>query len=248
MKTIEITGVPREERGKKYAKRLRREGMVPCILYGGKEQTHFASDNRSFKGLIFTPDFHGVALTVGDKKFDAVLREVQYHPVTDEILHVDFMELFEDKKVAVRIPVKLVGQSAGVGEGGQLIQKARKLVVKALPKDFPDYIEIKLDDLMIGDSVQVGDLNISDLEFLDADNVVIVRIKAPKSMEELEAEIAADLADRVETTAEAEGATEGETEGEAEGAEGEGGTEGEDGEKKDGEGDESGGDKKDGRE
>ena len=101
MKIIEIAGEPREKRGKKYAKRLRREGMVPCILYGGKEQTHFSSDKRSFKSLIFTPDFHGVKLTVGGQQYDAVLREVQYHPVTDEILHVDFMQLFDDKKVAV---------------------------------------------------------------------------------------------------------------------------------------------------
>jgi len=221
MKTIEIVGEAREERGKKYAKRLRRRGMVPCILYGGKEQSHFAADSRSFKNLIYTPNFHGVKLTVGEQKFDAVLREVQYHPVTDEILHVDFMQLFDEKPVAVRIPVKLMGQSPGVAEGGQLIQKTRKLVVKALPEKFPDFIEVNLDDLIIGNSVQVSDLEVEGLEFLDPQNVVIVRVTAPKSMEELEAEIAAEL----EITgggaaAEGEGA-EGEG-AEGEGAEGEG--------------------------
>jgi len=243
MKTIEIAGEAREERGKKFAKRLRRRGMVPCILYGGKEQTHFAADSRSFKNLIFTPNFHGVKLTVGEQKFDAVLREVQYHPVTDEIIHVDFMQLFDEKPVAVRIPVKLVGQSPGVGEGGQMIQKTRKLFVKALPAKFPDFIEIKLDDLMIGDSIQVRDLNIDGLEFLDGDNVVIVLITAPKSMEELEVEIAAEL----EATGRGEAAVEGEEGAEEEGAEGEGAEgegEGEGGEG--GEAKEEGGDKKEG--
>jgi len=238
MKIIEIIGETREERGKKYAKRLRRRGMVPCILYGGKEQTHFSSDSRSFKNLIFTPNFHGVKLTVGDQKFDAVLKEVQYHPVTDEILHIDFMQLFDDKPVAVRIPVKLTGQSPGVGEGGQLIQKTRKLVVKALPAKFPDSIEVKLDDLIIGSSVQVSDLEMEGLEFLDPQNVVIVRVTAPKSMEELEAEIAADL----EVTG-AVAAAEGES-AEGEGAEGEGA----EGEGAEGEGAEEEGNKKEGGE
>ncbi|MBL4752187.1 MAG: 50S ribosomal protein L25 [Flavobacteriales bacterium] len=216
MKIIEIAGEPREQRGKKYAKLLRRKGMVPCILYGGKEQTHFSSDKRSFKSLIFTPDFHGVKLTVGGQQFNAVLREVQYHPVTDEILHVDFMELFDDKKVAVRIPVKLVGQSPGVGEGGQLIQKTRKLVVKALPADFPDFIEIKLDDLMVNQSIQVANLDLPGLEFLDGGNVVIVRVKAPKSAAEAEAELEAEGA---AGAAEAAQAAEGEDGAEAEGDE-----------------------------
>ena len=231
MKTLELEGVKRESNGKKNTKELRRNGHVPCTLYGGKEQVFFSSEEKNFKNLVYTPDLHEVVLKLNGTEYRAVLHELQFHPVSDNILHADFVELAEGKKVTVNIPVKLVGNSAGVLEGGQLIQKMRKLKIRAIPKRIPDFIEIKIDDLQIGGSIKVGELSLEDLEFLDAENVVIVRVKAPRSLKALEAEIEALAGEGEET---AEGTEEGAEGGAEEGGEGEEAKEGGEGEAKEG--------------
>lgn len=216
MKTLSIQGEVREIPGKKSSKILRRNNQVPCILYGGKGETYFSSDERSFKNLIYSPNAYTVKLSIGDKKSDAVIQEVQFHPVTDRILHVDFIELFEDKPIAMHIPIILKGDSIGVLDGGQLIQKLRKLKVKALPANLPDYIEIDINEITIGGSIKVGELAQEGLEMLEGDNVVILRVKAPRSLKALEADVealAGDVAEEV-SSEEGDGAEESSVEGE----------------------------------
>jgi len=169
---------------------------------------------------VYTPDLHEVQLKIDDKQFNAIMQDIQFHPVTDRIIHIDFVELVDGKQITVHLPVRLIGTSAGVLEGGQLIQKMRRLKVRALPADIPEFIEIPIDDILIGGSTKVSDVEIEGLEFLDSDNVVIVRVKAPRELIEIEPEIDEEL----EEGEEGEEGVEGE-----EGAEGTEGGEGTDG-------------------
>ena len=216
MKTLSITATKRESNGKVNTKALRKQGLVPCTLYGGKEQVFFSFEEKNFKNLIYTPDLHEVAFNIDGSEHRAVLQEIQYHPVTDKILHADFIELAEGKKISVNLPVRLTGRSIGVMEGGQMIQKLRKLKARGIPRNIPEFIEIAVDDLQTGSSIKVGDVVLEDLELLDSSNVVIVRVKAPRALKDLESSVETELEEGVEGEEGAEGA-EG-TEG-AEGAE-----------------------------
>ena len=157
MKSISISGTKRAAQTKQETKLLRAEGKVPCVLYGGKEQYHFSAPASSFKGLVYTPEVHTVELDIDGAKFKAIMKDIQFHAVSDKILHIDFLELNDAKKVTIEIPVKIKGNSVGVRAGGQLINKLRKLKISALPKDLPDLVELKIDDMNIGDSVRVRD-------------------------------------------------------------------------------------------
>ncbi|MBD3748015.1 MAG: 50S ribosomal protein L25/general stress protein Ctc [Sphingobacteriales bacterium] len=158
MNTIAISGSPRENVGKRDAKELRYAGKVPAVLYGGKEQIHFAVDAPALRDLVYTPEVNFVELEIDGKKAKAIMQDIQFHPLTEKILHIDFLQLFDDKAVTIEIPVKLTGTSPGVKEGGKLVQKLRKLKVKALPKDMPQYVEVSLEPLTVGKSVRVRDL------------------------------------------------------------------------------------------
>src|SRR5690606_12654412 len=142
MKSIAISGSPRENVGKRDAKELRYAGKVPAVLYGGGEQYHFAVSAADLKPLIYTPEVNFVDLEISGKKYQAIVQEAQYHPLTDQIIHVDFLALSDDKAVSMNIPIALTGTSPGVKMGGKLVQKLRKLRVKALPKDMPQVIEV----------------------------------------------------------------------------------------------------------
>ncbi|HHZ64214.1 MAG TPA: 50S ribosomal protein L25/general stress protein Ctc [Flavobacteriales bacterium] len=225
MKTLEITGEKREDTGKKNAKNLRRNGRVPCILYGGKEQTFFSAEEKSFKNLVYTPDLFEVRLKIEGKEVGAVMQDIQFHPVSDRILHIDFIELIEGKKITVDLPVRLTGNSAGVMEGGQLIQKMRRLRIKALAHAIPEFIEIKIDDLVIGTSIKVEDVDVENIEFIDSPNVVIVRVKAPRELKDIEPEVLDEELEEGEEGAEG-----------IEGEEGAEGAEGVDGKPKEGDG------------
>ncbi|MFH1320916.1 MAG: 50S ribosomal protein L25/general stress protein Ctc [Bacteroidota bacterium] len=185
MKFIAISGSKRENVGKKDAKLLRRQGKVPCILYGGEQQLFFSAEENSFKKLVYTPEMCAARLDIEGKQYNAVLKEIQFHPVTDRILHVDFLEVFDDKKVTVNVPVKLVGVSKGVLEGGQLIVKNRRLKVKALFAKIPDHIEVNIENIKIGNSAKVADLEFEDVAFLDPPNSVILVVKAPRELIEV---------------------------------------------------------------
>lgn len=180
MKQVSISGSLRENVGKKDAKLNRKEGKVPCVLYGGKEQIHFTTDETSFKNVIYTPEACTVVLNIGEKSINAVLQDAQYHPVTDNILHADFLEIFPDKPVVIYIPVKITGTSPGILKGGRLVQKLRKLKVKALPGNLPDEIMIDISNLEIGDSIKVVDVQQKDLLFLETPNSLIVTVKTTR--------------------------------------------------------------------
>ena len=183
MKAIFMSGSPRENVGKKDAKALRNQGLVPCVLYGGTEQIHFAVEEKQFKPLLFTPDTHTVDLEIAGKKYNAILQEVQYHPINDSVLHVDFFHVSEDKPVVIAIPVAVSGNAPGVREGGKLQIKVRKMKVRSLLKNLPDKINVDISTLEIGQSVKVEHLQAKNPEiaFLDAPNVAVVSVAATRA-------------------------------------------------------------------
>ncbi|WEK19826.1 MAG: 50S ribosomal protein L25/general stress protein Ctc [Candidatus Pedobacter colombiensis] len=158
MKTIAISGSPRENVGKRDAKELRYEGKVPAVLYGGKEQVHFAALITDLKDAIYTPEANFVEIEINGNKVKAIIKELQFHPLTDVLLHVDFLQLFDDKEILMEIPVKLTGTSPGVKMGGKLVQKLRKLRVKAFPKDMPQTVEVNISKMEVGNLFRVRDL------------------------------------------------------------------------------------------
>jgi len=182
MKTIEINGSKRANISKQEVKNLRGSEMVPCVLYGGEEQVHFSTDLSSFKGLVYTPDVHMVKLSVDGKEYHCVIQDVQFHPVTDVIIHADFLQVFDNKPVTMSIPVKLTGASEGVKMGGKLVTKYRRLKVKALPANLPDFITIDISSMKIGDTIRVRDLNLSDVTLLESPANVIVSVNMTRNV------------------------------------------------------------------
>lgn len=213
MKTIEIKGHLRESLGSKTAKQLRREGQVPCVLYGGAANTHFHADIRDLNKLIFTPNVYQVNLDLGGKSTIAVMREPQYHPVSDDLIHLDFVEVVPGTPISMRIPVHLEGNSIGVKNGGVLRHNAKKLLVRGLIENIPDEIMIDITPMRIGNSKKVGELNIPNLEILESDNRVVVAIKTSRKA------IAEEEAEAADGEEGEEGAEEGAAEGASETAE-----------------------------
>ena len=177
MKTVSMSGAPRAHVGKKDAKKHRREGNVPCVMYGGKEQIHFTMPEIDFKDIIFTPEVYIIELTIGDKTYNSILKDVQYHPVTDTILHADFLEVIDGKPIVIGVPVKFTGNAPGVVLGGKLRKKIRKLTVKGLVKDLPDFIEIDISHLGLNDNIKVRDVSYPNLELLDTSSAEIIGVK-----------------------------------------------------------------------
>ncbi|MCX6269934.1 MAG: 50S ribosomal protein L25/general stress protein Ctc [Bacteroidetes bacterium] len=178
MKTVSMSGSLRENVGKKDAKKLRREAKVPCVLYGGPQQVQFSMEERDFKHLIFTPEVKLVDLTIDGKTYKASMQDVQYHPVTDSILHVDFMEIVTGKPIIIGIPIKIKGTSPGILKGGKLIQKLRKLKVTGMVENLPDFIDIDISGLDIGDSLKVSNVKEESLQLLDNPNMMIVSVQS----------------------------------------------------------------------
>ena len=189
MKSITIKGSQRESVGKVATKALRNAGKVPCVLYGGDKPVHFSADEIAFKDLVYTPNAYTAVIELEDgQKFDAVLQDIQFHPVTDNILHVDFYQLFEDKPITMRIPVRLEGNSPGVRNGGRLLFRKRKLSIRALPALLPDFITVDISKLRIGQTIAVESILNDDYTFLHPDSTAIVQVKASRTSvdEELE--------------------------------------------------------------
>jgi len=195
MKTIEINGTFRKELGKKSSKELRKANNVPCVIYGGKENLHFYTHENNFKNLIYTPDAHLVNLKIEGKEYDAVLKEIQFHPVSDKIIHVDFIEVAKDKPVTIGIPIRVLGDSVGIKAGGKLRIRRRSLLVKGFANDLPEFLPIDITELQIHQSVKVGDLSFDKIELLDPKKLMVLAVAtsrvAQKTPEELEAETAA---------------------------------------------------------
>lgn len=177
MKTFELNGSPRADFGKKASKNIRKSGYVPCVLYGGKENLHFQVKFDDLRALLYTPEVYIIKLNVADKNFMSILQDVQFHPVSDNPLHLDFMEIFEDKTITIEVPVKLNGLAEGVKSGGKLSLDMRKLKVKALYKHLPDYLEVDITNLELGKTIQVGDLHFDNMELMNTKNVVVCAVK-----------------------------------------------------------------------
>jgi len=190
MKSIAISGSLRENVGKRDAKELRYEGKVPAVLYGGKKQYHFAVSAADLKSLVYTPDVHFVDLDLDGQKFKAIIQEMQFHPLNDLIRHIDFLELDDKKEVVMNIPVALTGTSPGVRSGGKLLQKLRKLRVKALPNDIPQEIEVSLNALEVGKSVRVEEVKVDNARILNNGDDTIVSVGMSRALRQAEQEAA----------------------------------------------------------
>ena len=182
MKSITINGSKRESVGKSSSKALRNAGQIPCVLYGGEGPIHFSAPELAFSKLVYTSNAYTVVIALGEKEqFSAIMQDIQFHPVTDKILHIDFYQLFEDKQISIDIPVKLNGNAIGVRLGGNLQRNKRKLRVKALPTNLPDSIEIDISELNIGDKVYITELSNENYEFLHPDNTVVCQVRRARA-------------------------------------------------------------------
>ena len=183
MKSITINGSKRESVGKSSTKALRNAGKVPCVLYGGEKPVHFSADEISFSKLIYTPNAHTVIISMDNKsEINAVIQDIQFHPVTEKILHVDFLQIFEDKEVTITVPVRFEGNAPGVrNQGGNLSKNKRKLSVRALPKDLPDFIKADISSLNLNDNITIADVSEETFKFLHPDNMVICQVKMSRA-------------------------------------------------------------------
>ncbi len=181
MKSITIKGSERESVGKVATKALRNAGAVPCVLYGGDQPVHFSAEEKAFKSLVYTPNAHTVVIDLGKKTYNAVLQDVQVHPVSDKILHIDFFQLNESKEITMEVPVKIVGTSPGVLLGGDLRLNQRRLKVKALPKHLPDFIEANISELQMGNKLYVTKVETKDFKLMHPDNTVICQVKISRA-------------------------------------------------------------------
>jgi large subunit ribosomal protein L25 len=177
MKVAQLSGSPRANVGKKDAKALRDSGLVPCVLYGQGTQTHFSLPDIKVEKLVFNPDVFNIELDIDGKKTNAIIQEIQQNPITDRVMHIDFLELDPKKAVKVALPVRLTGASRGVLAGGRLMQVFRRLRVVGLPADLPEAIIIDITKLRIGQSIRVKDLENDGLSISEAKNAVVVSVK-----------------------------------------------------------------------
>ena len=194
MKSVSLDGIARVKLGKGFSKSMRKNGNVPCVIYGGGQESpvHIGVSENQLKKVIYTPNVYKISITVEEKSYETIIRDIQFHPVNDNILHVDFLQLQDDKPVSIAVPVKLKGNSIGILNGGKLNLVIRQQTVTCLPTDLPDNIEIDISDLRIGQSVRIESLDIKNVEFLHPNSLVVVSIKTARAAvaedEEIEGE------------------------------------------------------------
>ena len=181
MKSITIEGSERESVGKKATKAVRDAVMVPCVIYGGSQPVHFQAEAKAFKSLVYTPNAHTVVINLGGKTFNAILQDIQFHPVSDRINHIDFFQLSDDKEIVMEVPVKVVGTSPGVLLGGVLNLNQRRLKVKALPKNLPDFVEANISELQMGNKLYVTKLAADNFKLMHPDNTVVAQVKISRA-------------------------------------------------------------------
>ena len=188
METIEIIGYKRANLGKKDSKKLREDGKVPCVIYGGDEQIHFHAPMILFRDLVYTPGANFVKLNIEGQEIDAILQDIQFHPVSEIILHADFLQLKDDKKIKMEIPVKIIGDSPGVQQGGKILMRIRKLSLMAYPKNMPSFVEVDISGLELGKSIKVEELLSEDYDILNSPLVSVVSVNIPRVKIEVEEE------------------------------------------------------------
>lgn len=189
MKTVSLSGSPRENVGKKDARSLRSEKRVPCVLYGGDQQYHFSADLAELAKFVYTPDVFTFEIDMDGKKYEAILKDLQFDPVSDRIIHADFLEIIEGKPVKMEIPVGVTGNSIGVRNGGRLARNFRRISVRGLPKDFPDKVVMDITPLRIGQDLRISDIELPDVTILHNPNSIVVAVKTARgAMEDEEGE------------------------------------------------------------
>ena len=204
MKSVSLNGIARVNLGKKFSKDLRKNGNIPCVIYSkGKEALHITVKNNELQKIIYNPSVFVLNIKVDDKEYNTIIRDAQFHPISDNILHVDFLQLSENELVSLNIPVELTGNSIGVRNGGQLNLVMRKLLIKSLPKNLPDTIEIDITKLRIGQSIRIEDVKNENYDFVQPESAVIVSVKTARNVVE--------EAEETEEAGEAEDKKEGES-------------------------------------
>ena len=189
MKSVSINGIARVDLGKKFAKQLRKEENVPCVIYGGSEDPiHFYAHVNEFRKIVYTPNVYLIDVIVGENTFPVIMGDIQFHPVTDKVLHIDFLRIFENQNIKINIPVNLTGNSIGVRNGGRLMLNMRRLLTEGLAQDLPELIEIDITALRIGHTIRVSDLSFDNINFLNNPDDVVVAIKTARAAIEEEEE------------------------------------------------------------
>jgi large subunit ribosomal protein L25 len=189
MKSVSLNGIARVNLGKKFSKDLRKNGNIPCVIYSkGKEALHITVNNNDLRKIIYNPSVFVLNIKVDEKEYNTIIRDAQFHPISDNILHVDFLQLSENELVSLNIPVELTGNSIGVRNGGQLNLVMRKLLIKSLPKNLPDTIEIDITKLRIGQSIRIEDIKNENYNFVQPESAVVVSVKTARNVVEEEEE------------------------------------------------------------
>lgn len=181
MKVFKLEGTLRTDLGKKAAKAMRKEDKIPAVLYGGEDVKHIVLTQSGVRKLIYTPDIFQIELNVDGKTVNCVIKEIQFHPVTDRIIHIDLLEVFDNKPIIMNVPVELVGHAAGVKAGGKLILQMRRLAVKAVYTEIPEKLTIDVTKLALGKTMQVADLSFEGLEIMNAKNAVVCAVKLTRA-------------------------------------------------------------------
>lgn len=199
MNTLDIKGYKRENTGKQNSKRLRFDAKVPCVLYGGKERIHFYVPMAYLKNLIYTPNVYFVNIEIGEKTYKTILQDIQFHPVSELVLHMDFLEVFDDKKIKVMIPIVFKGQAPGVIKGGLLTKSIRKLQIKGLPKDIPNKIPVDVSNLDLGNTAKIRDIKTENYEITMSQQMPVAAVIVPRALKskqtsEEEGEVVAESA------------------------------------------------------
>ena len=188
MESITIEGQKRSDLGQKAAKTLRKEGRVPCVLYGGGDNVHFSAPELAFRSLIYTPDFFTATLNIDGQTHTAVLKDMQMHPVTDRLVHLDFLRLIPGKKVIVDLPLRFDGLADGVRAGGKLLAQIRKIRVKGMPENLIPEVVVDVTELELGKTIKVGEISIPNLEILNNPGIPMVGIEIPRALKSAQAE------------------------------------------------------------
>jgi len=184
MKSVSISGSRRENVGKRDAKEKRNEGLIPCVLYGGTVQQHFLVDVKQFTKLLYTPEVFFAELNIDGNQYNAIVQELQFHPVTDDLLHVDFLEITDGRPITIEIPMLIKGNSPGIMRGGKLSKRVRKLKVKGLLEHIPENITVDISGLDILDTIEIKDIPVSNITIVDNPSKVVVTILSSRNVEE----------------------------------------------------------------
>jgi large subunit ribosomal protein L25 len=188
MQTVTIEGKIREGFGKKPNKGLRGEGQVPCVIYGGSEVLHFSATQKSFKALVYTPEFKLAEVSLNGKTYRCIVKELQFHPVTEQLLHVDLMELVPGKRLNVAIPIRLVGTSIGVKKGGKLLHSVRKVTVRLTSELITDHLDLDITEMDLGKSLRIRDIKLEEgMQLMQSGSIPVATIEIPRALRSAQA-------------------------------------------------------------